>query len=228
MCLCVCVSVCVSVCVYVCKSVRLCVWCTDGSCSSTVHPLPLTSHPFTWLNASQIVVVALLGCPADINEYVATDADNSTVDWGSSPSFVSLSNHRPWPLSLSLLCCQSVSSPPPSHTNTCIRTLTHSLLACLRVLLQPSFASELTLQLFQDDVQIEAATTSAIVPFGRTTFTYKSQQPLSVGGQVQCTFTVSTKQCVHPQNTFSGPCYFPSFSPSFCAAAAASTPGPLH
>ena len=60
-----------------------------------MHPLPLTSHPFTWLNASQIVVVALLGCPADINEYVATDADNSTVDWGSSPSFVSASNHRP-------------------------------------------------------------------------------------------------------------------------------------
>ena len=131
--------------------------------------------------------------------------------------------------SLSLLCCQSVSSPPPSHTNTCIRTLTHSLLACLRVLLQPSFASELTLQLFQDGEQIEAATTSATVFFGRTTFTYKSQQPLSVGGQVQCTFTVRTKQCLHPQNTFSGPCYFPSFSPSFCAAAvAASTPGPLH
>ena len=124
--------------------------------------------------------------------------------------------------------------PPLTHTHTHPHTHkhmhahSHSLLTCFLVLLQPSFASELTLQLFQDDEQIEAATTSAIVPFGRTTFTYKSQQPLSVGGQVQCTFTVSTKQCVHPQNTFSGPCYFPSFSPSFCAAAAASTPGPLH
>ena len=204
----VCLSACLCVCVSVCVSVCLCVWCTDGSSSSTVHPLPLTSHPFTWLNASQIVVVALLGCPADINEYVATDADNSTVDWGSSPSFVSASNHRPWPLSLSLslLCCYSVSSPPPSHTNTCIRTLTHSLLACLRVLLQPSFASELTLQLFQDGERIEAATTSAIVFFGRTTFTYKSQQPLSVGGQVQCTFTVSTQQCVRTPNALSSPC----------------------
>ena len=188
-------------------------------------PPPLTSHPFTWLNASQIVVVALLGCPADINEYVATDADNSTVDWGSSPSFVSASNHRPWPLSLS---CAAILCHLHPHTHKHMHAHSHSLLTCFLVLLQPSFASELTLQLFQDDVQIEAATTSAIVPFGRTTFTYKSQQPLSVGGQVQCTFTVRTKQCLHPQNTFSGPCYFPSFSPSFCAAAAASTPGPLH
>ena len=132
-------------------------------------------------------------------------------------------------LSLSLVLLFCVISSTLTHTNTCIRTLTHSLLTCFLVLLQPSFASELTLQLFQDDVQIEAATTSAIVPFGRTTFTYKSQQSLSVGGQVQCTFTVSTQQCVRTPNALSGPCYFPSFSPSFCAAAvAASTPGPLH
>ena len=107
-------------------------------------------------------------------------------------------------LSLVLLFC--VISSTLTHTNTCIRTLTHSLLACLRVLLQPSFASELTLQLFQDDEQIEAATTSATVFFGRTTFTYKSRQPLSVGGQVQCTFTVSTQQCVRTPNALSSPC----------------------
>ena len=130
-------------------------------------------------------------------------------------------------LSLSLSCAAILCHLHP-HTHKHMHAHSHSLLTCFLVLLQPSFASELTLQLFQDDEQIEAATTSATVPFGRTTFTYKSQQSLSVGGQVQCTFTVSTKQCVHT-NTLSGPCYFPSFSPSFCAAAvAASTPGPLH
>ena len=127
--------------------------------------------------------------------------------------------------SLSLSCVANLCHLLHPHTQTHTNTFSPH---CFFVLLQPSFASELTLQLFQDGERIEAATTSAIVFFGRTTFTYKSQQPLSVGGQVQCTFTVSTKQCVHPQNTFSGPCYFPSFSPSFCAAAAASTPGPLH
>ena len=130
-------------------------------------------------------------------------------------------------LSLSLSCAAILCHLHP-HTHKHMHAHSHSLLTCFLVLLQPSFASELTLQLFQDDEQIEAATTSATVFFGRTTFTYKSQQPLSVGGQVQCTFTVSTKQCVRTPNALSGPCYFPSFSPSFCAAAVASTPGPLH
>ena len=127
----VCLSACLCVCVSVCVSVRLCVWCTDGSCSSTVHPLPLTSHPFTWLNASQIVVVALLGCPADINEYVATDADNSTVDWGSSPSFVSLSNHRPWPLSLS--CVANLCHLLHPHTQTHAYAHSHILYSLVYV-----------------------------------------------------------------------------------------------
>ena len=59
---------------------------------------------------------------------------------------------------------------------------------CLRC--QPSFASDLTLQLLQDGVEIAAAQTRATVPVGQTQFVYRSKEALSVGGRVQCSFTV--------------------------------------
>ena len=76
-------------------------------------------------------------------------------------------------------------SPPliPSHPLSSFPTPN-----CLRC--QPSFASDLTLQLLQDGVEIAAAQTRATVPVGQTQFVYRSKEALSVGGRVQCSFTV--------------------------------------
>ena len=77
------------------------------------------------------------------------------------------------PLSSPLIPFHPFSTPPPN---------------CLRC--QPSFASDLTLQLLQDGVEIAAAQTRATVPVGQTQFVYRSKEALSVGGRVQCSFTV--------------------------------------
>ena len=78
-------------------------------------------------------------------------------------------------------------SPPliPSHP---LSSLLNPPPNCLRC--QPSFASDLTLQLLQDGVEIAAAQTRATVPVGQTQFVYRSKEALSVGGRVQCSFTV--------------------------------------
>ena len=70
---------------------------------------------------------------------------------------------------------------------------------------QPSFASDLTLQLLQDGVEIAAAQTRATVPVGQTQFVYRSKEALSVGGRVQCSFTVRhTHTHTHSSSSSSG------------------------
>ena len=49
----------------------------------------LTLVQCCWCCCGQITVVALLGCPSDINEYADTAVTERTVSWGSPPTFVS-------------------------------------------------------------------------------------------------------------------------------------------
>ena len=64
-------------------------------------------------------------------------------------------------------------------------------------LLQPVFASDLTLSLLKDDVAIATETTESQVPLGQTVFKYKSNEQLDAGGAVECSFTVRFVPFLH-------------------------------
>eukprot|EP00043_Microstomoeca_roanoka_P011984 m.113312 g.113312 ORF g.113312 m.113312 type:complete len:2350 (-) comp15356_c3_seq1:622-7671(-) len=57
----------------------------------------------------------------------------------------------------------------------------------------PSSAPNMTLELYMDGTSISATTTMVDVPVGKTVFTYKSRERLSIGEQLECTFTVSVR-----------------------------------
>ena len=92
-----------------------------GSCAMTTHlyrPPPLClSWNGMWLQ--QIVVVALLGCPLDINDYATTEEGSRTVTWNSAPSFVRFK-------SLALLYFSASEALAESHTHSNTHARTHA------------------------------------------------------------------------------------------------------
>ena len=73
----------------------------------------------------QVIVVTLLGCPSDINEYIDVDESSAAVSWGLAPSFVRCA-------AKCLRCARNVfclffSCTSPSPTCFC---LLHVLISC--------------------------------------------------------------------------------------------------
>eukprot|EP00043_Microstomoeca_roanoka_P011985 m.113350 g.113350 ORF g.113350 m.113350 type:complete len:2370 (-) comp15356_c3_seq2:346-7455(-) len=58
----------------------------------------------------------------------------------------------------------------------------------------PASAPGLTLQLFQGSTMIDATTTFFDAPIGSTTFTYRSLEALSIGSQLECSFTINVRK----------------------------------
>ena len=80
-----------------------------------------------------------------------------------------------------------------THSSTCVCSCFSQLLppSALSVsATQPQFADHYTLQLLRDGSAINAALTEATVPVGQTEFVYGSQEVLSIGQPVECSFTV--------------------------------------
>ena len=81
-----------------------------------------------------------------------------------------------------------------THSSTCVCSCFSQWLppSPLSVSLhtQPQFADQYTLQLLRDGSAISAALTEATVPVGQTEFVYRSQEVLSIGQPVECSFTV--------------------------------------
>ena len=80
-----------------------------------------------------------------------------------------------------------------THSSTCVCSCFSQLLPssplCVSAT-QPQFADQYTLQLLRDGSAISAALTEATVPVGQTEFVYRSQEVLSIGQPVECSFTV--------------------------------------
>ncbi|EGD73426.1 TK/RTKC protein kinase [Salpingoeca rosetta] len=58
----------------------------------------------------------------------------------------------------------------------------------------PASTSFLTLALYRDGMPVSPTATTFTVPVGQTVFAYKSVEALSIGDQLECSFTVSIRQ----------------------------------
>ena len=140
--------------------------------------------------------MALLGCPSDINEYADTAVTERTVSWDSPPTFVS---NRLWWRERDeggghgAVWRDHSFTSSRTHSSTRVCSCFSQLLPSSPVSVsatQPQFADHYTLQLLRDGSAINAALTEATVPVGQTEFVYRSQEVLSIGQPVECSFTV--------------------------------------